>query len=150
MLLTPCCTAFPSSFFLQGLLSPLASPQQCSVCQMLLLQGCTSLLGNCSHQRQGRSSLQRRVRLRLRYFVVLILIWSKTSTYTSDLIIICNYLQGHLLTFRHVGRIWPYSMPRLCANTFVRGEVFACEQHTMLIHSKTDPFAPLQLLVPLW
>lgn len=40
-------------------------------------------------------------------------------------------------------------MPRLRANSFVRGEVFACEP-TMLIHSKPGLFSPLQLLVPLW
>lgn len=44
------------------------------------------------------------------------------------------------------GGIWPYSVPRLCASTFVRGE----EQQTMIIHSKTDLFFPLQLLVLLW
>lgn len=117
--------------------------------QTLLLQSCTSSLGNSSPQRQGRSSVRRRVRLRLMYFVVLILTWSKASS-NSDLIISCNCLQGQLLTFLHIGGIWCYSMPRLCAkNLCERGE-FACEQGIMLIHSKPDLFSPLQLLVPLW
>lgn len=76
-------------------------------------------------------------------------IWSKTSLYSSDLIIVCNYLQGQLLTFLHMGGLWLYSMPRLCVTSFVRGELFACEQCTMLIHSKTDLLSPSQLLVPL-
>lgn len=142
VLLTLCWTAFHLSF-LSRLFSSRAGPQKCSACWMLLLQGCTSWLGNSSSQRWG-GEVYRGVSWGFCCFVVLILIWRKKSLYTRDLILISSYLLGQLLTLLHVRGTWLHSMPRLCVYAFVGGEVFACQQQIMLhIHSKTDLFFSL-------
>lgn len=94
------------------------------------------------------SNPQRRGRLRFICFIGLTLFWSKTNSHTSVtrlLSAIAESAPAFSLCGRN-GGTWPDSVPRFCANTFVRGEV----QQTTIIHSNTDLFFPLQLPVPLW